>query len=70
MTTQWLIVADDLTGAADCAIAFGGRGREAIVTWDDAASHGDQTPVRAHDAASRGLSSGAAAARHLAVLAR
>ncbi|MET3844239.1 four-carbon acid sugar kinase family protein [Bradyrhizobium sp. OAE829] len=68
---HWLILADDLTGAADCAIAFGRIGREAVVTWGDAAkpSH-RQAAVWAHDVASRGLSSEAAAARHLGVLAR
>jgi D-threonate/D-erythronate kinase len=67
---HWLILADDLTGAADCAIAFGRRGREAVVTWGDAAraSH-RHAAVWAHDAASRGLSAEGAAARHLDLLA-
>jgi uncharacterized protein YgbK (DUF1537 family) len=30
---RWLILADDLTGAADCAIAFARRGLDAVVTW-------------------------------------
>jgi len=70
MPRRWLIIADDLTGAADCAIAFGRRGREAVVTWGDAtkASHGEAA-VWAHDAASRGLSTDAAAARHCELLA-
>ena len=33
MAARWLILADDLTGAADCAIAFGRRGRPTAVTW-------------------------------------
>lgn len=30
---DWLIIADDLTGAADCAIAFGRRGLRTSVGW-------------------------------------
>ena len=26
MASDWLILADDLTGAADCAVAFGQKG--------------------------------------------
>lgn len=71
MTRGWLILADDLTGAADCAIAFGRRGRAAAVTWGEAAdASGHQLPVLAYDAASRGLSASAAIARHADVLAR
>ena len=33
MISRWLIVADDLTGAADCAITFAKRGLEAVVSW-------------------------------------
>ncbi|CCD88539.1 conserved protein of unknown function [Bradyrhizobium sp. ORS 285] len=65
----WLIVADDLTGAADCAIAFGRRGRAAAVTWGEDASD-RRLPVLAYDAASRGLSAEDAARRHTHVLAR
>jgi uncharacterized protein YgbK (DUF1537 family) len=67
---RWLILADDLTGAADCAIAFGRRRHEAVATWGDAtmASH-NQADVWAHNAASRSLSAEAAVARHLDVLA-
>src|ERR1700760_4338577 len=71
MTPGWLILADDLTGAADCAIAFGRRGRAAEVTWGEAGHVGDHhLPVLAYDAASRGLGVEAAATRHAAVLAR
>ena len=35
MARRWLILADDLTGAADCAIAFGRRGYAAAVTWGE-----------------------------------
>ncbi len=68
---RWLILADDLTGAADCAIAFGRRGLDAAVTWGEAAGVADRDlAVLAYDADSRGLSGAAAAARHAALLAR
>jgi uncharacterized protein YgbK (DUF1537 family) len=71
MAHDWLILADDLTGAADCAIAFGRRGRAAAVMWDEVADASDQQlPVLSYDAASRGLSAEAAAGRHADVLAR
>lgn len=71
MSGNWLIVADDLTGAADCAIAFGRRGRAAAVTWGDIpAASASLPPVLAYDTASRGLSAEAAARRHGEVLAR
>jgi uncharacterized protein YgbK (DUF1537 family) len=71
MAHDWLILADDLTGAADCAIAFGQRGRAAAVMWDEVADASDrQLPVLAYDAASRGMSAAAAACRHADVLAR
>lgn len=71
MAGRWLILADDLTGAADCAIAFGRRGRAAAVTWGaaTAVASGD-LPVLAYDADSRGLSARAAAERHAEALAR
>jgi uncharacterized protein YgbK (DUF1537 family) len=71
VVNDWLILADDLTGAADCAIAFGRRGRAAAVMWsDDLAASDRRLPVLAYDAASRGLSAVAAAGRHADVLAR
>src|SRR5258705_8004039 len=70
MTRRWLILADDLTGAADCAIALGGRGQAAVVTWGDIGNvRGRQEPILAYDTASRGLSADAATARHRDVLA-
>lgn len=78
--SRWLILADDLTGAADCAIAFARRGLEAGVGWhaslDQAAPERADDPeqaggrVLAVDADSRRLSPGAVAARHTALLAR
>jgi uncharacterized protein YgbK (DUF1537 family) len=71
MAHDWLILADDLTGAADCAIAFGRRGRAAAVMWEDVADASDhQLPVLAFDAASRGMPAAAAARRHAELLAR
>lgn len=65
MTGRWLILADDLTGAADCAIAFGRRGQAAAVTWGDVSGASDhQLPVLAYDAASRGMTAADAASRH------
>ena len=71
MTDRWLILADDLTGAADCAIAFGRRGQAAAVTWGEVSDASDhQLPVMAYDAASRGMSAADAAQRHADILAR
>ena len=70
MTRRWLILADDLTGAADCAIALGRRGLAAVVIWGDVGNaRSCQEPILAYDTASRGLSADAAAARHRDVLA-
>jgi uncharacterized protein YgbK (DUF1537 family) len=73
MAGRWLILADDLTGAADCAIAFGRRGLAAAVTWGEIAGAGAragdrQHPVISYDAASRGLTAEAAARRHAEIL--
>lgn len=65
--TPWLVLADDLTGAADCAIAFARRGAETVVTWGD--GDAGAAPVLAVDADSRRLSASAAAERQCAVLA-
>ena len=71
MAERWLILADDLTGAADCAIAFGRRGRAAAVTWGTATGCGSaDLPVLSYDADSRGLSAAAAAQRHAQCLRR
>ncbi|UHC17922.1 four-carbon acid sugar kinase family protein [Methylobacterium currus] len=84
MARRWLILADDLTGAADCAIAFARRGRSARVQWGEAGSgaqesgaqesgvqeSGTEEDVVSHDADSRQLGPEAAAARHAALLDR
>jgi uncharacterized protein YgbK (DUF1537 family) len=66
MPGTWLILADDLTGAADCAVAFARRGLSASVGWGAAARQADA--VQAIDADSRRLPPAAAAARHHALL--
>lgn len=69
MTDNWLILADDLTGAADCAIAFARRGVEAAVGWGDACRPASATTsVFSYDADSRGLPAHRAAARHAEAL--
>jgi uncharacterized protein YgbK (DUF1537 family) len=71
MACRWLILADDLTGAADCAIAFGRRGHAAVVTWGEIGDASDRRlPVLAYDAASRGLAAEAAAGRQADALER
>lgn len=69
MEPRWLILADDLTGAADCAIAFRRRGCAAAVIWGEAAQD-EAIPVLSYDADSRGLPAEAAARHHAAVLRR
>jgi uncharacterized protein YgbK (DUF1537 family) len=68
MPPRWLILADDLTGAADCGIAFARRGREAVVGWG--AGGPPSAAVLAIDADSRGLGPAEAAARHRTLLRR
>jgi uncharacterized protein YgbK (DUF1537 family) len=69
MATQWLVLADDLTGAADCAITFAKRGLDAVVTWKDNRVE-EQPCVLAVDADSRRLTAAAAAERHRSLLGR
>jgi len=57
-----LIIADDLSGAADCAIAFAGAGLSTVVTLDASHDTGDASVV-AIDTDTRRLS-GAHAAEH------
>jgi uncharacterized protein YgbK (DUF1537 family) len=67
MAPRWLILADDLTGAADCGIAFARHGQSAVVGWG-AAPAPPEAAVLAIDADSRRLPAEAAAARHHALL--
>ena len=70
MSGRWLILADDLTGAADCAIAFARRGLAAGVSWGEGVDAGAQPAVFSYDADSRGMTPEQAAARHRQVLER
>src|ERR1700678_2010922 len=71
MASDWLILADDLTGAADCAVAFARPGHAAMVMWGEVGDTRDrQLPVLAYDAASRALASEVAARRHAELLER
>ncbi|MBY0336473.1 MAG: four-carbon acid sugar kinase family protein [Acetobacteraceae bacterium] len=67
VTNRWLILADDLTGAADSGIAFARRGLPTLVAWGLAPVPGE-APVVALDAGSRSLPAGQAADRHAALL--
>lgn len=61
----WLIVADDLTGAADCAIAFARAELSTVVTWNQAgASEALQASVVSLDLGTRGLPVEEACRRH------
>ncbi|MGE4222331.1 MAG: four-carbon acid sugar kinase family protein [Vicinamibacterales bacterium] len=62
MTARWLILADDLTGAADAAVAFARRGFDTAVRWGEPSS-GD-VAVQALDLGSRTVGAAEAAARH------
>jgi uncharacterized protein YgbK (DUF1537 family) len=68
MTSRWLIIADDLTGAADCAIAFAKHGLESVVAWDKHRDAGG-VPVLSVDAGTRSLPPEQAAKRQAGVLA-
>src|SRR4051812_9539143 len=72
MAARWLILADDLTGAADCAIAFARQGVASVVGWGDRAetSAGQRPRVFSYDSNSRGLPAPEAAATHRAALGR
>ena len=63
MSARWLILADDLTGAADAAIAFARRGFRTEVTWGEhPADDFKSTDVLAYDCDSRRLGPAEAAA--------
>jgi len=67
MTRHWLVVADDLTGAADCAIAFAKRGLHTTVRWRGEPAAAAEA-VLSYDANSRNLPAAEAASRHAEVL--
>lgn len=68
VTTRWLIIADDLTGAADCAITFAKHGIESVVAWDQH-READGVPVLSVDAGTRSLRPEKAAELQVDVLA-
>ena len=70
MSGRWLILADDLTGAADCAIAFARRGLVAGVSWGEGPDAVAQPPIFSYDADSRGMTAEQAAIRHRHALER
>jgi uncharacterized protein YgbK (DUF1537 family) len=71
MSERWLIVADDLTGAADSAIAFAKRRLSTRVVWGDARPEPHAgTFALSFDVASRALDAASAARRHVDVLDR
>ena len=56
MASEWLILADDLTGAADGAVAFARRGIASTVGWGNSSFVKSQgCPVYAFDGATRHL---------------
>jgi uncharacterized protein YgbK (DUF1537 family) len=66
---RWLILADDLTGAADAAVAFARRGHDAEVHWGDTPLAGGAA-VSALNLDTRAVSAADAAARHRDALRR
>jgi uncharacterized protein YgbK (DUF1537 family) len=65
MEQRWLILADDLTGAADSAIAFARRRLAARVVWGDARPEDHlEASALAYDVATRELDGALAARRH------
>ena len=70
MKQSWFVLADDLTGAADCAIAFAKNGMVSDVLFECDAAAVSDAPVLAVDAASRSLPAQEAAHRHAVLLER
>ncbi len=71
MEQRWLIIADDLTGAADSAIAFAKRRLPARVSWGEPRPEERADALAlAFDADTRQLPAAAAARRHQEVLGR
>lgn len=67
MMKSWMIIADDLTGAADCAIAFAKNDIEVSVVFND---NDAQTDVVSIDVGSRAFPAGKAASMHRRTLER
>ena len=64
MTQRWLIIADDLTGAADSAIAFARRGLPTRILMSGKRITDESAEVLAYDADTRRLAPALAAERH------
>jgi hypothetical protein len=62
---NWLIIADDLTGAGDCGIAFARRGMPTNVAWGGMAGAEGALAINAN---SRGMTAEEAAACHCDLL--
>jgi len=62
---SWLIIADDLSGAADCAIGFAAHGARAVVTLDTPPAGRTPSDIVATDVDSRRLPPADAAARNI-----
>ncbi len=67
MSTRWLIAADDLTGAADCAIAFTKVGLPSAVVWGKGTA---DAPVLSVNIESRAMKAKEAAQAHASFLQR
>ena len=67
MDHRWLIIADDLTGAADSAIAFAKRRLPARVTWGEPRPEGSSDVAIAFDADTRKLAKDTAVRRQSSV---
>jgi uncharacterized protein YgbK (DUF1537 family) len=70
MTERWLILADDLTGAADSAIAFARRGLPTRILVGEKRVTDERAAVLAFDADTRRLTPALAAERHRAGMQR
>lgn len=69
VSTRWLIIADDLTGAADCAIAFARCGFASRVLWGATRTQ-DDVPVVSYNADSREIGAQGAVRRQMSALDR
>jgi uncharacterized protein YgbK (DUF1537 family) len=65
MPRRWLILADDLTGAADCAIAFAREGMESVATWGEGIRTSDAASALSVNVDSRNLPPRKAAERQV-----
>lgn len=64
MPPTWLILADDLTGAADCAVPFAKRGLRSALVWGDRSVIGEAPCLLSCDLQCRSMPASIAASRH------